>query len=82
MKESLQNTIKELPKTVYGVALKAWFEEELEKINDVSTITGDVIEKGRKLEGRQHAERLVKAMLRKLGIDKVETPVKFDNEYK
>jgi hypothetical protein len=83
MREDIKKLLtEELPTTSYAVALKAYFEEELDKLHDFSDIKGDVVEKGRIVEGRQHAERIINRLLRIINLNKIQVPKEGTNSYK
>ena len=81
MREDIEKIIKEdLPKSVYGKALKVWFDEELAELNNIADLRGDIVEKGRIIEGRQHAIRIIKKLMKIMNINKIENPQK-GNQY-
>ncbi len=74
MEENIQKILyQDLPTTHYGTALSIYLLEEIEKLNDITTIQNweDTL-------GRKHAVVIIKKILRFLNTDKKEIGKKTD----
>ncbi len=72
--------LKDFRESPYVQLIKDYFNEQISKMNDVSTIQGTIEEKGRIVSGRQEAEKILKDFIRILEIKPEKE--KIPNQYK
>jgi len=72
--KNIEDTLKQIPSTVYGMALTKYLEQYKGELNNVETIKTN-----EELLGRQFALKLIKDLFKFMGEKKVETPNK--NQY-
>lgn len=67
MDENLKKLIYEMASQPYGDALRAFLEEKIHKLSDITTITGSLEEKGKLVEARMEAVKILRELFVFLG---------------
>ncbi len=67
MDEGALKLIYELASQPYGDALKIFLEEKIHKLSDISTISGSLEEKGKIVEARMEAVKILRELFVFLG---------------